>query len=128
MVDLHSERARIRGLLVNSGRYSFDEADSCLVTSEIAIEVSLDAAATRAGQAALLTAVVTAARCFGVVRVCGALAHPSCFRLPGSPTTLGDAVTRLGGVVDSRGARRSVMIGRCGHGSTGWGVQAFWNG
>ncbi len=128
MVDLHSERARIRGLLVNSGRYSFEEADSSLVTSEIAIEVSSDAAATRAGQAALLTAVVTAARCFGVVRVCGALELPSFFRLPGSPTTLGHAVTRLGGIADSRSARRSVMIGPRGRGSTGWGVQAFWNG
>lgn len=69
-VEIDSETSRIRAALVNSGRYSFAEADSKLAASRLSLFVG-EAADTPAGQAAFLTATVTAARCFGAVSVHG---------------------------------------------------------
>ena len=68
---LDSETARLRALMVNGGRYSHDEAEAKITASELSIHIGDDGAATPAGQAAFLTAVVTAARCFGKVTVGG---------------------------------------------------------
>jgi len=70
---IYSERSRIRATLVNSGRYSFEEADDRLSRSQLPVHLDDDAAKTAAGQAAFLTAVVTGSRCFGEVNVQGAL-------------------------------------------------------
>jgi hypothetical protein len=49
------------------------EAERCLETAVISVHVSAHAATTRAGQHAALTAIILATRCFGEVRVSGAV-------------------------------------------------------
>jgi hypothetical protein len=64
MVKINSATSRIRAAFVNSGRYGFEEAERKLAAARLVIRLSAEAAETPAGQAAALTAVVTASRCF----------------------------------------------------------------
>ncbi|HXP77534.1 MAG TPA: hypothetical protein VN823_25590, partial [Stellaceae bacterium] len=84
---LDSETARVRAVLVNSGRYSIPEADAKIAASALSIFIGSDAAASVAGQAAFLTAVATAARCFGRVTVSGTTNASIIVPLPGAART-----------------------------------------
>ena len=96
-VEIDSERSRIRNALVNTGVCgSFAEAEQRLADSRLHIHVSEAAAATAAGQAALLTATATAVRTFGQVTVDGHLEPGLALPLP------------LGGTLASGGRRSSV--------------------
>jgi hypothetical protein len=125
-VIVHSARSRIRAAYVNSGRFTFDEAESRLAT-KLSIHVSADVAGTPAGQAAVLTAVITGSRCFGQVSIDGALHYPLCIPTPLVANTLGDAVIHLGGTLGDNCARRTVLIGGASP-KDEWSVRTFWNG
>ena len=126
----NSEISRIRAILVNSGRYSFKEAEQKLENSRLTIRIGDDAAETPAGQAAALTAVITAARCFlGGVSLCGAVDQPLLLPLPLSVNTLGEAAYVLGAVGELKAqASRTIIIGSGEQGDDGWSVRAIWNG
>ena len=127
-VDVSSERSRVRAALVNSGAYSLFEADKKLSESSLSITLSDEAAATITGQAALLTAVVTAVRCFGEVTVNGNLNQAVILPLPLQAGTLLEAVTELGGhCKEGRPAARHILIGPILDALGAWSVQAFWD-
>jgi hypothetical protein len=126
MVDLTSDRARIRATLINSGKYSFDEADEKLSRAEVAISIEPDVAETPAGQAAFLTAAVTAVRCFGSVMVSGELDVPLLVAPPGFGSTLLEAARHLGARIESGERRRNILIGVPARSPSQWAVQTFW--
>ncbi len=127
-IEINSATSRIRAALVNSGQYSFAEADEKLAASRLSLFLSSEAADTAAGQAAFLTATVTAARCFGVVSVHGQLHRPLLLPLPVQAGNLADAASELGAVAAGPFPNRAVLIGAgLNHAST-WSVQAYWDG
>lgn len=128
--DPNDERTRIRAALVNTGKYSFDEADRKLARSCVNIDVCDDAVDTPAGQAAFLSAVATAARCFGNVSVRGRIEMPLGLPIaaPLRARTLGEAAERLGakaGLDAPKSCRRIVLGGEWRSADT---VCATWNG
>jgi len=126
---LDSETARVRAVLVNSGRYSIPEADAKIAASALSIFIGSDAAASVAGQAAFLTAVATAARCFGRVTVSGTTNASIIVPLPGAARTLGEAAIVLGATIESEGgSARHVVIGSGWPGSSEWQIHPYWSG
>ncbi len=126
---LDSETARIRAVLVNSGRYSIPEADAKIAASALSIFIGSDAAATVAGQAAFLTAVATAARCFGKVSVAGATDAAICVALPIAARSLREAAIILGATVEpEEEILRRVVIGWGCEGSCAWQIHTYWSG
>jgi hypothetical protein len=87
-IEINSETSRVRAALVNSGRHTFSEAEQKLAASRLTIAIGDEAAGTVAGQAAFLTATVTAARCFGqldvevLMNLCSALCRLTRSRSP----------------------------------------------
>jgi hypothetical protein len=128
-MKINAETSRVRAALVNSGRYSFEEAERKLENSRLAIRIGDEAADTPAGQAAALTAVITASRCFlGGVTLSGTVDHPLLVPLPLTAKTLGEAAHELGAAVELEAQpRRTIIIGsgECG---PGWSLRAMWNG
>ena len=105
------ELSRILKTMVDSGRFSFPEAQARLESATLAIEVNAGCASTPAGQAATLTAVLTGSRCFpGGVRLSGAVDTP--LVLPLRASTLGEAATGFGAGIGKRPARRRISIGQ----------------
>jgi hypothetical protein len=128
-IEVDSETSRIRAALVNSGQNSFCEAEEKLLSSRLVLRIGTDAACTPAGQAALLTAAVTGARCFGEVSVLGTLDRPLLLPLPIAAKTLAEAVGHFGArVADDRASGRTVLIGPGYEEEKHWSVRAFWNG
>jgi hypothetical protein len=127
-IEIDSERSRIRNALVNAGACTFLEAERRLEASRLRIQVSDVAADTVAGQAAVLTAAVTAVRCFGNVAVSGALDRDLLVPIPLRGRSLGAAVAELGARIDAADATdaRTVAIGPSQ--VAGWSVQAYWDG
>ena len=91
-IEIHSETARVRAALVNSGRLTFAEADTKLAASRLLIILGEDAANTSAGQAAFLTAIVTSTRSFGLVFVQGPVDQLLLLAVPAAARTLRDAI------------------------------------
>jgi len=128
-IEVDSETSRIRAALVNSGQNSFSEAEEKLLSSRLVLKIGIEAASTPAGQAALLTAAVTGARCFGEVSVLGTLDQQLLLPLPIAAKTLAEAVTHFGArVSDDRASGRTVLIGPDNEEEKDWSVRAFWNG
>src|SRR5689334_4440710 len=126
---LDSETARIRAVLINNGTHSLTEADAKLAASELSIFIGDDVAETTAGQAAFLTAIATAARCFGKVPVSGALDRPLILPLPIAADTLAEGAALLGGTVDSQGpSRPSVIMGSRSSEAPGWQIHLYCDG
>jgi hypothetical protein len=126
---INSEMARIRAALVNTGLFSFPEADAKLAASTLLIVAGADDADTPAGQAAFLTAVATGARCFGAVYVAGAVDAPLAVPLAICARTLGEAAIAMGGQpADGRVAPRQISIGGGAPSICAWEVRAYWSG
>ncbi len=127
--EIDSETSRIRAVLVNSGRNSFEEAEEKLASSALALVLGGHAAATAAGQAAFLTAVVTGTRAFGRLTVQGSTEEPLLLPLPAPVKTLAEAASFFGAqhAKDSTAAR-SILIGSEVQAPLGWAVRAVWNG
>lgn len=128
-IEIESETSRIRAALVNSGRYTFSEAEEKLAASRLSLVLGNDAARTPAGQAAFLTAAVTGARCFGEVTVHGCLDQQLLFPVPIGAKSLSEAATLWGArKTEVPSTSRRVSIGSGLMSGDGWSVQAFWNG
>src|SRR5260370_1533420 len=96
-IEIDSETSRIRAALVNSGQYSFGEADEKLAASRLSLFLSREAGDTPAWQAALLTSAVTAARSFGAVSLGRQLCLPLLLPHPIQPRSVSDAALPLCG-------------------------------
>lgn len=128
-IEINSETSRIRAALVNAGQHSFAEAEQKLAVSKLTIAIDNEAARTPAGQAAFLTATVTAARCFGRVTIEGRLDEPLLCPLPIDATTLVEAAHFLGaGTAPLPASSPRVLIGADLAPGNGWSVQACWDG
>jgi hypothetical protein len=129
VIEIDSETSRIRAALVNSGKHTFAEAEEILASSKLRIVIAKEAATTIAGQAALLTAVATGARCFGEVTVSGFLDCPLRLPLPLDVGSLARVVAFFGGrEVEVPLRYPTVLIGPGNGPGAGWSVQAWWNG
>jgi hypothetical protein len=119
----------IRAALVNSGKYSFVEAEEKILHSRLHLEIGAHAARTPAGQAAFLTAVLTGARCFGEVTFKSDVDPSLLSPLPIPATTLAEAAEFLGGRFGEEPPRgRTVLIGAGLRSAGEWSVQASWDG
>jgi hypothetical protein len=126
---LDTERSRVRSVLVNSGRYSFEEAERKLAGSKLSLFLDDESGLTPAGQAAFLTATVTATRCFGEVSVHGRLDVPLTVPAPIAARTLAEAATIFGARTTAAPLPdRTVLIGPASVSASTWSVQAYWNG
>ena len=128
-MNINSETSRIRAALVNCGRYSFAEAEQKLENLRLAICIGDEAADTVAGQAAALTAVLTASRCFlGGVTLSGAVDRPLRVPLPLTAETLREAAYMLGAAAElGTRPQRTIIVGS-GEPVPGWSLRAIWNG
>jgi len=128
-IEIHSETARVRAALVNSGRHTFAEADTKLAASRLLIILGEDAANTPAGQAALLTAIVTSTRSFGQVFVQGPVDQVQLLAVPAAARTLRDAIAFFGAkTATAPSGCPQIVIGTSPTKTGGWSVQAFWDG
>ncbi len=128
-IEINSETSRIRAALVNTGQHSFVEAEQKLADSKLIIAIGNEGACTPAGQAAFLTATVTAARCFGRVGIEGSLDGPLLCPLPIGAKLLGDAAVFLGASTEPlREPASRILIGAELEPGDGWSVQAHWDG
>jgi hypothetical protein len=128
-MKINSETSRIRAALVNSGHYDFSEAEKKLTEMRLTIHVTPEAVSTPAGQAAALTAVLTATRCFGEVALVGDLDAPLLLPLPLKAKTLKQA-SRLFGAktrIAQRGSRH-IVVGPGQEQKVPQSVWAIWNG
>lgn len=130
MVKIHSAKSRIRAALLNSGHYTIEEAERKLASMKIRVYLGEEVASTVAGQAAALTAIVTAVRSFDRVLLDGFLDVPLVLRLPVKGKTIREVGLALGAALPDVGecAPRSVLIGTGGHTGSGQEVKAIWNG
>lgn len=128
-IEIDSETSRIRAALVNSGRYSFEEAEEKILDSRLRVEIGADAVQTPAGQSAFLTAVLTGARCFGEVTFGGHVFQSLLKPLPVPATTLVEAAALFGGrPAGDASHRQTVLIGDGLRAAEDWSVQASWDG
>jgi hypothetical protein len=128
-IEIHSETSRIRAALVNTGLHSFAEAEQKLAESRLTIAIADEAARTPAGQAALLTAALTATRCFGRVSIQGNLDEALLCPVPIDATSLAEAADFLGASTGPlRESAPKILIGADLESGDGWSVQAHWDG
>lgn len=128
MINPKSETARIRAALVNTGKYTFEEADKKINNSSVSIYLGLNVAETPAGQAAFVTAVVDGLRCFGSVHVSGALETVYDLPIPLKGKTLEDVAVNLGASVNRAEHAKWVIIGDAPDLKDTWSVCPYWNG
>jgi hypothetical protein len=126
----HLKRSRVSKALTDSGlAASFEDAEARLDAVHVCVSVADDQARTPAGQAAALTALTTAQKCFG--RVSLAIdADPASLATPlPIGRTLQDAARAIGAAVGPAvppSATHVVQVGTakpCG----GWWVQCWWD-
>ena len=129
MTTIHLETARIQAVLVNAGLCSYGKAYEVLSAAQLIIHIE-EQAETIAGQAAFLTAVVTASRCFlGGVFISGNVDVPLLVPCPFKTETLDAAARFLGARSSAVSAKaRMILIGKGECVSDRWSVRAFWNG
>jgi hypothetical protein len=125
----HWKRSRITKALTDAARAgSFCEAEARLDAIHVAVVVGLDQMATVAGQAAALTAVATAQKCFGRVTLVTSDDAPLIAKLPVG-TTLQRAARQLGAHVSSMPNKKTshtIIIGSAASGK-GWSVHCWWD-
>lgn len=123
------KRSRVTKALTDAGRAgSFGEAEARLNAVRIDIVLGPDQLTTPAGQAATLTAVATARKCFGQVTLVSPEDATLIAPLPLGRTVL-KAARRLGAKVTAqarRNATHSIIVGHM-PGGTGWNVRCWWN-
>lgn len=125
----HWKRSRITKALTDAARASsFQEAEARLDAAHVAVVVGADQAATPAGQAAALTAVVTARKCFGRVTLVSETDAPLIAPLPVG-ATLQRAARRLGARLARKPPARTthtILIGDA-PGCDGWTIRCWWD-
>jgi hypothetical protein len=121
--------SRVTKALTDAGRVgSFSEAEARLNAVRLDVVISRDQISTPAGQAAVLTAVATARKCFGRVTVVAVEDAPLIAPLPLGRTLL-KAVRRLGAKVTtnaSKGVTHTIRVGTSPK-SAGWDLRCWWD-
>lgn len=130
-MNRHWKRSRVTKALTDAGlAASFGEAEARLDAVRVCVRVSREQCSTPAGQAATLTAVATAFKCFG--RVCVDLDAPNAdlrFKMP-LGSTLHDATKRLGATpaeAEGSGITHTILIGSAAHEGVAWSVYCWWD-
>ena len=125
----HWKRSRITKALTDAARVSsFGDAEARLDAIHIAIVVGADQAVTAAGQAAALTAIVAARKCFGRVTLVSGTDASLVAKLP-LGATLQRAARRLGARVSRKPPARTthtIIIGDASRGD-GWSIHCWWD-
>ncbi|MGY3133431.1 hypothetical protein ACVWZM_004113 [Bradyrhizobium sp. USDA 4501] len=125
----HWKRSRITKALTDAARArTFEEAEARLDAVRIAVVVGVDQAATRAGQAAALTAIVTARKCFGRVTLVSEADIPLIANLPVG-ATLHRAARRLGARIARKTPARTthrIIVGNASS-DEGWTIRCWWD-
>ncbi len=125
----HWKRSRITKAFADAGRAnSFSDAEARLDAVCVGVVVSVDQAVTAAGQAAALTAVATARKCFGRVTLVSETDFPLISTLPVG-ATLERAARRLGAKVARTPPARTthtIAIGAAAHGKP-WTISCWWD-
>jgi hypothetical protein len=123
------KRSRVTKALTDGGRAgSFEEAEARLNAVRIDVVLGDDQLATAAGQAAALTAVATARKCFGRVTLVMAGDTPLITVLPIGDTVKA-AARRLGARVDTQASKLATHTIRIGNVPAGasWNVRCWWD-
>jgi hypothetical protein len=125
----HWKRSRITKALTDAARAgSFKEAEARLDAVRVAVILGPDQAATAAGQAAALTAVATARKCFGRVTLVSEAYMPLIATLP-LGATLHAAARRLGGRASRTEPARTthaIVIGEASCDAP-WSIRCWWD-
>jgi hypothetical protein len=125
----HWKRSRITKALTDAARASsFKEAEARLDAVHIAVIVGADQATTRAGQAAALTAIATARKCFGRITLVSEADVPLIAKLP-LGATLQCAARRLGARIARKPPARTthrIIIGNASAGNS-WTIRCWWD-
>ena len=128
-MSIYWKRSRITKVLADAARVgSFSEAEARLDAIQLDVVVGDDQLGTGAGQAAALTAVATARKCFGRVTIVAEKDAPLIAALPLGKTLL-KAARRLGArvVTKSRtGATHTIRIGSTPT-PAGWHLFCWWD-
>jgi hypothetical protein len=123
------KRSRVSKALTDAARVcSFSEAEARLDAVRVAVVVGQDQLETAAGQAAALTAVAAARKCFGRVLLVAPRDAPLVATLPLGDTLL-KAGRRLGAKVAARSSKtatHSIRIGIAAP-SGGWDLRCWWD-
>ncbi|MGN8546966.1 hypothetical protein ACQPTN_20045 [Bradyrhizobium sp. 13971] len=123
------KRSRVTKALTDGDRAgSFEEAEARLNAVRIDVVVGDDQVSTTAGQAAALTAVTTARKCFGRVTLIIARDVPLVATLP-IGGTMKAAARRLGARVDTQPSRLATHTIRIGDAPAGasWNIRCWWD-
>jgi hypothetical protein len=124
---LKNETSRILKAMVDSGRYSFPVAQARLAAATLTVHLDAAVAGEPAAQAAAITALATAARCFpGGVWLSGP--HDTPLVVPGCAATIGEMAVELGVRVGTPVTSRTVIIGPEPHAAPIWAIRAWWDG
>src|ERR1700761_6224100 len=122
------KRSRVTKALTDAARVaSFGEAEARLDAVRLNIIVGADQADTPAGQAAALTGVATARKCFGRVVLVVAKDAPLIAPLP-IGKTLAEAASRLGATImalPNGSVTHTIRIGTVPR-SAGWDLRCWW--
>jgi hypothetical protein len=123
------KRSRITKAMADAGRVgSFGEAEALLDAMRITIVADADQINTAAGQAAVLTAVATARKCFGRVALVSAGDAPLIATLP-IGTTLLEASRQLGATIEVQehpATTHTICIGTSKR-NNGWSLRCWWD-
>ncbi len=123
------KRSRVTKALADAARVaSFGEAEARLDAVRLSIVVGADQADTPAGQAATLTGVATARKCFARVTLVVAKDAPLLSSLP-IGKTLAEAANRLGATITTlpnRNVTHTIRIGSVAR-SAGWDLGCWWD-
>ena len=126
----HLKRSRITKALTDRRQgLTFPEAEARLDSVRPAVELGEDQARTPAGQAAALTAVATAYKCFGSVVLVTPAAEARLIHPLFIGATVGEAARRLGATVFSarpEGEFHVVQVGGS-QGLKGWRLRCWWD-
>lgn len=128
-MDIKLETARVQAAFVNAGLCDYERAHEKLSSAQLVVHL-MEQSNTIAGQAAALTAIVTASRCFlGGVSFVGDVSAPLIVPFPLGVKTLGEAAILLGAVLTPVAPTAKVVLigsGECV--KDVWAVRAFWDG
>lgn len=109
--EINSEKSRLRTLLMRSQHLSPEEADLALERLALSIHVAKGALNSPASQAALVTAILLGARCFGTVRVSGDYDHEiTATKLP-IGKSISEVMTEVGAIAEAAPSAITIAIG-----------------
>jgi hypothetical protein len=109
--EIDSEKSRLRTLVMRTEDISIADADKKLDNSSLSIHVTPGVLSTPAGEAALITAILLGARCFGKVLVSGDIDHEISSAKLSIGTSVSAVMAAVGATFENEPSCRTVAIG-----------------